>query len=289
MDTYIQKHFAGALAYKELIRCLKWYMDRSAEVIRQDHIQEAMRGSQPCPGPNQAPGPGVGPTASLALAAPALGQAQPPAPGQVPGCAQARSSNALRPSPLSAALLNSFPAIFDELLQMFTVQEVAEFVRGTLGSMPSTVHIGQSMDVVKLQSIARTVDSRLFSFPGHVGAGGGGDDGGVLVGRPPADPAVNHEQEPIAGGGRVCVLPPVPPPPDDRYPLPTPDGELSEQRGAQGVLVEDFVRVQKPDEAQYFPPRLEHHEAPHQQHHPDHGPVPVSCSAQELHRSRLRL
>lgn len=47
---------------------------------------------------------------------------------------------------------------------MFTVQEVAEFVRGTLGSMPSTVHIGQSMDVVKLQSIARTVDSRLFSF-----------------------------------------------------------------------------------------------------------------------------
>jgi len=51
---------------------------------------------------------------------------------------------------------------------MFTVQEVAEFVRGTLGSMPSTVHIGQSMDVVKLQSIARTVDSRLFSFPGKV-------------------------------------------------------------------------------------------------------------------------
>ena len=49
---------------------------------------------------------------------------------------------------------------------MFTVQEVAEFVRGTLGSMPSTVHIGQSMDVVKLQSIARTVDSRLFSFSG---------------------------------------------------------------------------------------------------------------------------
>lgn len=68
-----------------------------------------------------------------------------------------------------AALLNSFPAIFDELLQMFTVQEVAEFVRGTLGSMPSTVHIGQSMDVVKLQSIARTVDSRLFSFSGELG------------------------------------------------------------------------------------------------------------------------
>ena len=67
---------------------------------------------------------------------------------------------------LKAALLNSFPDIFDELLQMFTVQEVAEYVRGTLGSMPSTVDIGQSMDVVKLQSIARTVESRLFFFPG---------------------------------------------------------------------------------------------------------------------------
>ncbi|XP_076740478.1 dedicator of cytokinesis protein 3 isoform X3 [Maylandia zebra] len=226
MDTYIQKHFAGALAYKELIRCLKWYMDRSAEVVRQDHIQEAMRaleylfkfiiqsrilysratcgmeeeqfrtsvqelfqsirfvlsldsrnsetliftqGPQPCPGPNQVPGPGAGLPAPLALA-PAPGQLQSTVPGQVPGsgqanCTQAVSANALRPTPLSAALLNSFPAIFDELLQMFTVQEVAEFVRGTLGSMPSTVHIGQSMDVVKLQSIARTVDSRLFSFP----------------------------------------------------------------------------------------------------------------------------
>lgn len=28
---------------RELIRCLKWYMDRSAEVVRQDHIQDAMR------------------------------------------------------------------------------------------------------------------------------------------------------------------------------------------------------------------------------------------------------
>ncbi|XP_078803962.1 dedicator of cytokinesis protein 3 isoform X5 [Oryzias latipes] len=222
MDTYIQKHFAGALAYRELIRCLKWYMDRSAEVVRQDHIQEAMRAleylfkfivqsrilysratcgmeeeqfrtsiqelfqsirfvlsldsrssetllfTQPCPGPSQVSGPGTVPAAPLALV-PGPVQIQPPL--QV-SCTQATSSSAMRPPPppplplpLSAALLNSFPAIFDELLHMFTVQEVAEFVRGTLGSMPSTVHIGQSMDVVKLQSIARTVDSRLFSFP----------------------------------------------------------------------------------------------------------------------------
>lgn len=65
------------------------------------------QGSQPCPGTNQAPGPGFGPAAPLALA-PALGQAQPPAPGQAPGsgqanCTQAWSSNALRPSPLSVS------------------------------------------------------------------------------------------------------------------------------------------------------------------------------------------
>ena len=37
--------------------------------------------------------------------------------------------------------------------------------------------------------------------------------------------------------GRVRVLPPFPPPPDDRYPLPTPDGKLSEQGGAQGTKI----------------------------------------------------
>ncbi|XP_043933928.1 dedicator of cytokinesis protein 3 [Protopterus annectens] len=164
MDTYIQKHFAGALAYKELIRCLKWYMDRSAEVVRQDHIQEAMRALeylfkfiiQ----------------SRILYSRATCGMEEEQFRNSIQELFQSirfvlsldsRSSDTLIFT--QAALLNSFPAIFDELLQMFTVQEVAEFVRGTLGSMPSTVHIGQSMDVVKLQSIARTVDSRLFSFP----------------------------------------------------------------------------------------------------------------------------
>ncbi|XP_051550346.1 dedicator of cytokinesis protein 3-like isoform X6 [Myxocyprinus asiaticus] len=195
MDTYIQKHFAGALAYKELIRCLKWYMDRSAEVVRQDHIQEAMRAleylfkfivqsrilySRATCGMEEdqfrASIQELFQSIRFVLSLDSRSsemliftQGPQPPTGQAStnqgSCLQPLSCNAPRPSPLSAALLNSFPAIFDELLQMFTVQEVAEFVRGTLGSMPSTVHIGQSMDVVKLQSIARTVDSRLFSFP----------------------------------------------------------------------------------------------------------------------------
>uniref|UniRef100_A0A8C1C6Q7 Dedicator of cytokinesis 3 n=2 Tax=Cyprinus carpio TaxID=7962 RepID=A0A8C1C6Q7_CYPCA len=164
MDTYIQKHFAGALAYKELIRCLKWYMDRSAEVVRQDHIQEAMRALEYLFK--------FIVQSRILYSRATCGMEEDQFRASIQELFQSirfvlsldsRSSETLIFT--QAALLNSFPAIFDELLQMFTVQEVAEFVRGTLGSMPSTVHIGQSMDVVKLQSIARTVDSRLFSFP----------------------------------------------------------------------------------------------------------------------------
>uniref|UniRef100_A0A8C7XIS9 Dedicator of cytokinesis 3 n=1 Tax=Oryzias sinensis TaxID=183150 RepID=A0A8C7XIS9_9TELE len=164
MDAYIQNHFAGALAYKELIRCLKWYMDRSAEVVRQDHIQEAMRAleylfkfivqsrilySRATCGREEE---------QFRVSIQELFQSI-----RFVLSLDSRSSENLVFTQVT--LLNSFPDIFDELLQMFTVQEVAEYVRGTLGSMPSTVDIGQSMDVVKLQSIARTVESRLFFFP----------------------------------------------------------------------------------------------------------------------------
>uniref|UniRef100_A0A3P8W8S1 Dedicator of cytokinesis 3 n=1 Tax=Cynoglossus semilaevis TaxID=244447 RepID=A0A3P8W8S1_CYNSE len=161
MDTYIQKHFAGALAYKELIRCLRWYMDRSAEVVRQEHIQEALEYLFKFIVQSR-----------LLYSRATCGLEEEQFRCSIQELFQSirfvlsldsRNSETLIFT--QAALLNSFPAIFDELLQMFSVQEVAEFVRGTLGSLPSTVHMGQSMDVVKLQSISRTVDSRLFSFP----------------------------------------------------------------------------------------------------------------------------
>uniref|UniRef100_A0A3Q2CXQ0 Dedicator of cytokinesis 3 n=1 Tax=Cyprinodon variegatus TaxID=28743 RepID=A0A3Q2CXQ0_CYPVA len=164
IDSYIQNHFAGALAYKELIRCLKWYMDRSAEVVRQDHIQEAMRALEYLFK--------FIVQSRILYSRATCGMEEEQFRASIQELFQSirfvlsldsRSSENLVFT--QAALLNSFPDIFDELLQMFTVQEVAEYVRGTLGSMPSTVDIGQSMDVVKLQSIARTVESRLFFFP----------------------------------------------------------------------------------------------------------------------------
>ncbi|XP_077357786.1 dedicator of cytokinesis protein 3-like isoform X3 [Festucalex cinctus] len=205
MDTYIHKHFAGALAYKELIRCLTWSMERSAEVVRHDHIQDVMRAldflfkfilqsrslySRATCGMEEEDfrssiqelfrsvcfvlsldrptcetliftQSNQGPCQPRALA-----HDRPPVPGPLACSAQLLSSNSLRTPPLSVAVLNSLPAIFDELLHMFSMQEVAEFVRGTLASLPSTLDIpGHSVDAVKLQSIARTVDSRLFSFP----------------------------------------------------------------------------------------------------------------------------
>lgn len=43
MDTYIESHFAGALAYRDLIKVLKWYVDRITEAERQEHIQEVLK------------------------------------------------------------------------------------------------------------------------------------------------------------------------------------------------------------------------------------------------------
>ncbi|XP_077357789.1 dedicator of cytokinesis protein 3-like isoform X6 [Festucalex cinctus] len=165
MDTYIHKHFAGALAYKELIRCLTWSMERSAEVVRHDHIQDVMR--------------------ALDFLFKFILQSRSLYSRATCGMEEEDFRSSIqelfrsvcfvlsldRPTCetlifTQVAVLNSLPAIFDELLHMFSMQEVAEFVRGTLASLPSTLDIpGHSVDAVKLQSIARTVDSRLFSFP----------------------------------------------------------------------------------------------------------------------------
>ncbi|MEQ2218181.1 hypothetical protein XENOCAPTIV_030649, partial [Xenoophorus captivus] len=46
MDTYIESHFAGALSYRDLMKVLKWYMDRIVEAEHQDHIQQVLKASE---------------------------------------------------------------------------------------------------------------------------------------------------------------------------------------------------------------------------------------------------
>lgn len=63
--------------------------------------------------------------------------------------------------------LRTFPTIYGELLKIFTVREVAGFVRETLGCLPtSTVHADCPLEAVKLQCIAKTVESQLYVNPG---------------------------------------------------------------------------------------------------------------------------
>uniref|UniRef100_A0A8C3AU49 Dedicator of cytokinesis 4b n=1 Tax=Cyclopterus lumpus TaxID=8103 RepID=A0A8C3AU49_CYCLU len=46
MDTYIESHFAGALSYRDLIKVLKWYVDRIVDAEHQDHIQQVLKASE---------------------------------------------------------------------------------------------------------------------------------------------------------------------------------------------------------------------------------------------------
>lgn len=64
--------------------------------------------------------------------------------------------------------LRTFPAIYGELLKIFTVREVAGFVRETLASLPTTIHADCPLEAVKLQCITKTVESQLYINPGKV-------------------------------------------------------------------------------------------------------------------------
>ncbi|XP_049589605.1 dedicator of cytokinesis protein 3 isoform X3 [Syngnathus scovelli] len=165
MDTYIHKHFAGALAYKELIRCLRWVMESLPEAVWQDHTQDVMR--------------------ALEYLFKFIIQSRSLYSGATCGMEEEQFRSSFQelfesihfvlgldwPTcesliMIQVAALRSFTAIFDELLHIFSVQEVAEFVRSTLASFPSVLAtVGHSMDVVRLQSITRTVDSSLFALP----------------------------------------------------------------------------------------------------------------------------
>ncbi len=65
-----------------------------------------------------------------------------------------------------AVFLQSFPAVYGELLKLFTVREVAAFVRETLGSLPTVSQADCPLEAIKLHCIAKTVESQLYTNPG---------------------------------------------------------------------------------------------------------------------------
>lgn len=65
-----------------------------------------------------------------------------------------------------AVFLRAFPTIYGELLKIFAVREVAGFVRETLGCLPAAAQADCPLEAVKLQCIAKTVESQLYVNPG---------------------------------------------------------------------------------------------------------------------------
>ncbi|XP_069620897.1 dedicator of cytokinesis protein 4 isoform X3 [Ranitomeya imitator] len=164
MDTYIEGHFSGALAYRDLIKVLKWYVDRIIEAERQEHIQEVLKAQEYI---------FKYIVQSRKLFAFATG-------GQNEEefhCSiqelmmsirfflskESKGTSALSQS--QAVFLNSFPAVYSELLKLFDVREVASLVHDTLGSLPTIMHADDSLQEIKLQCIAKTVESELYSNP----------------------------------------------------------------------------------------------------------------------------
>ncbi|KAL7827969.1 hypothetical protein AOLI_G00311210 [Acnodon oligacanthus] len=164
MDTYIESHFAGALSYRDLIKVLKWYVDRIIEAEHQEHIQQVLKATE------YVFKYIVQSRRLFALAT--GGQSE----EEFRCCIHELfmsirfflSQDSPGNGPMThtqAVFLRTFPAVYGELLKLFTVKEVATFVRETLGSLPATTHADCPLEAVKLQCIAKTVESQLYTNP----------------------------------------------------------------------------------------------------------------------------
>ncbi|XP_051886544.1 dedicator of cytokinesis protein 4-like isoform X5 [Pristis pectinata] len=164
MDTYIESHFAGALAYRDLIKVLKRYIDRSIEAERQEHIQDVLRAQEYI-------FKYIVHSRSLYALATG-GQNEEEFRNSIYELFQSvryflsiESQGSSIITQTQAVFLSSFPAVYSEMLKLIDVREVANLVRDTLRSMPDILHVEYSLEAVKLQCIAKTVESQLFANP----------------------------------------------------------------------------------------------------------------------------
>ncbi|XP_064175400.1 dedicator of cytokinesis protein 4-like isoform X3 [Anguilla rostrata] len=164
MDTYIESHFSGALSYRDLLKVLKWYMDRIVDAEHQGHIQQVLKASEYIFRYI---------VQSRRLFARATGgQNQ----EEFRCCVHELfmsvrfflSQESKGTSPVShtqALFLRTFPAVYGELLKVFSLREVAGLVCETLGSLPVLTQVECPLEAVKLQCIAKTVESQLYTNP----------------------------------------------------------------------------------------------------------------------------
>ncbi|KAF3859551.1 hypothetical protein F7725_021950 [Dissostichus mawsoni] len=163
MDTYIESHFAGALSYRDLIKVLKWYVDRIVDAEHQDHIQQVLKASEyifkyiiqsrrlfslATGGQNEE---------EFRVCIHELFMS-------IRFFLSQENKSTSSVAQTQAVFLRTFPAVYGELLKIFTMREVAGFVRETLGSLPTAVH-ADCLEAVRLQCIAKTVESQLYINP----------------------------------------------------------------------------------------------------------------------------
>ncbi|XP_054910667.1 dedicator of cytokinesis protein 4b isoform X1 [Poeciliopsis prolifica] len=164
MDTYIESHFAGALSYRDLIKVLKWYVDRIVEAEHQDHIQQVLKAS------DYIFKYIIQSRRLFSLATGGQNEEE------FRACILelfmsirfflSQESKGISPvTQTQAVFLRTFPAIYSELLKFFTVRDVAGFVRETLASLPTVVQADSPLEAVKLQCISKTVESQLYINP----------------------------------------------------------------------------------------------------------------------------
>lgn len=67
-----------------------------------------------------------------------------------------------------AVFLRSFPTVCCELLKIFSIREVANLARDTLSSLPTLTQTDCPLQSVKLQCMAKTVESPLYTNSGNM-------------------------------------------------------------------------------------------------------------------------
>uniref|UniRef100_A0A8C1NT93 Dedicator of cytokinesis 4 n=1 Tax=Cyprinus carpio TaxID=7962 RepID=A0A8C1NT93_CYPCA len=164
MDNYIENHFAGALSYRDLIRVLKWYVDRIIDAEHQEQIQQVLKASEYL-------FKYIVQSRRLYAAATG-GQNEEEFRCSVHELFKSihlflsHESKGISPiTHTQAVFLRSFPTVCCELLKIFSMREVANLARDTLSSLPALTHTDCPLQAVKLQCMAKTVDSPLYINP----------------------------------------------------------------------------------------------------------------------------
>ncbi|XP_051548856.1 dedicator of cytokinesis protein 4-like isoform X2 [Myxocyprinus asiaticus] len=164
MDNYVENHFAGALSYRDLIRVLKWYVDRIIDAEHQEQIQQVLKASEYL-------FKHIVQSRRLYMAATG-GQNEEEFRCSVHELFKSiqlfLSHESKGISPImhtQAVFLRSFPTVCCELLKIFSMREVANLARDTLSSLHALTHTDCPLQAVKLQCMAKTVESPLYVNP----------------------------------------------------------------------------------------------------------------------------